>query len=127
METVTLNYHEKRNFIRMKVNSPVDVSTDGDSLHGTCINLSGGGMLIALDKTLEPGGLIEVTISSNHGHNPMLRALAQVNRVTTGQVPLDRPYYFDSANTDEQPVEENRYIIGLEFKTLIEARSAGEG
>ena len=102
MEIATRNYQEKRNFIRMKINSPMNLSREGEKMCGTCIDLSGGGMLVALDqvKGLEPGKLVEIAISSNHGHNPILKALTQVSRITARDV---------------------GYFVGLEIKQLIEA------
>lgn len=82
MNLANRNYHEKRCYIRMKVETPIDVLVDGQApLRGTCHNLSGGGMLISLSETLPLGTQLEVSVSSNHGHNPVLKAVAQVSRV----------------------------------------------
>lgn len=80
MNLASRNYQEKRNFIRMKVDTPVEVISQKQVLSGVCHNLSGGGMLISLDEPLPLGSQLEVTVSSNHGHNPMLHALTQVQR-----------------------------------------------
>lgn len=100
MDLASRNYQEKRNFIRMRVDSPIEISTEEESLSGTCINLSGGGMLVSLDKTLSPGSIVKVAICSNHGHNPMLQAITQVNRVVA---------------------EDARFMLGLEIKDLIKS------
>lgn len=82
MNLANRSYEEKRSFIRMKVNAAVDVKLDQElKLAGTCHNLSGGGMLISLPDSLPLGSELEVTLSSNHGHSPMLRALTKVRRV----------------------------------------------
>ncbi len=83
MNSASRNYQEKRNYIRMKVDAPVNITliADGTSMAGVCRNLSGGGMLIELDATLAVGTKAEVTIASGHGHSPMLRARAEVSRV----------------------------------------------
>ena len=76
-------YQEKRNFIRMKIDTPAQVSiNNGDDTHeGICKELSGGGMLLELDTTFPVGSELKVTISSGHGHAPMLEALTRVLRV----------------------------------------------
>lgn len=78
------NYEEKRNFIRMKVDTLADVRLDPlRQWTGKCHNLSGGGMLISLAEPLPLGMELEVTVSSSHGHNPVLKALTRVCRVNT--------------------------------------------
>jgi c-di-GMP-binding flagellar brake protein YcgR len=82
MNLANRSYEEKRSFIRMKVNTPVDVKLDQQrQLAGICHNLSGGGMLISIPESLPLGAELEVTLSSHHGHSPMLRARTKVNRV----------------------------------------------
>lgn len=100
MNLANRSYEEKRNFIRMKVNTPVDIRVDEvRRVHGTCHNLSGGGMLVSLPESLPLGCQLEVTVSSSHGHSPMLRALTRVSRV--------------------QPAEQN-CRLGLEIISLLE-------
>ena len=101
MNLANRSYEEKRNFIRMRVDTPVDV-TLGQQRHweGKCHNLSGGGMLISVPEALPLGVELEVTVSSNHGHHPMLKALTKVCRVAP-QTPQD-------------------YRVGLEILSLLE-------
>ncbi len=83
MNLANRSYEEKRNFIRMKVDTPVDVKLGQQrNWEGKCHNLSGGGMLISVPEMLPLGAELEVTVSSHHGHHPMLKALAKVCRVT---------------------------------------------
>lgn len=78
-------YSEKRNFIRMRIDSPVDIELDADqSLTGICCDLSGGGMSVEVDRALPVGTQLTLSLSSSHGHNPMLRAKARVARVSAG-------------------------------------------
>ncbi len=101
MNLASRNYQEKRNFIRMRVDTPIDVKLDQHrTLQGTCHNLSGGGMLISVSEPLPLGRDLEVTVSSNHGHNPMLRALTRVRRGPT-------------AGTEN-------FTVGLEIITLLD-------
>lgn len=83
-------YSEKRNFIRMQIDTPLSVfvQTDNEELTGVCRDLSGGGMQVELNKALPVGTSMGITISSPHGHSPMLQANARVTRVSSG--PNDR-------------------------------------
>lgn len=102
MNLASRNYQEKRNFIRMKVETPVAVTLNRQTrLQGTCHNLSGGGMLISLAEPLPLHQEMEVTVSSNHGHSPMLHALTRVCRLSEA----DRG---------------KRFMAGLEIVSLLE-------
>lgn len=83
MNQASKDYQEKRDYIRMQINTPVSVMVrDNESVfEGTCIDLSGGGMRIEIPSALPTGTVVEVTLASNHGHNPMLCAKAMVQRV----------------------------------------------
>lgn len=84
MSVSNREYHEKRDFIRMRIDSPVEVLIAGEAEPriGICRDLSGGGMLIEVDTTLPTDTEVEVTLASNHGHAPMLRATAIVTRIS---------------------------------------------
>ena len=82
MNLASRDYHEKRRFIRMKVETPVQLTVpDQPPLLGTCHNLSGGGMLVSAPKDFALGTELQVLLKSNHGHTPMLKAVAHVNRI----------------------------------------------
>ncbi|WP_020208959.1 PilZ domain-containing protein [Gilvimarinus chinensis] len=76
------SYDEKRDFIRMKINAPLQAQlTSGEITHvGTCTELSGGGLQVILDSPLEEGSEWEVNINSEHGHSPQLKAKVKVIR-----------------------------------------------
>ncbi len=80
------DFSEKRNFIRMKIDTPAKVIAQSNdmTLEGVCRDLSGGGMLIEVDKTLPTGTELEITVASEHSHSPMLRAKARVSRIIGG-------------------------------------------
>ncbi|MFO1369872.1 MAG: PilZ domain-containing protein [Marinagarivorans sp.] len=80
MELSTRNYQEKRSFIRMKLDCPAKIAHLDEEFAGVCSNLSGGGMLLVLDKSIEIGTEYVVSISSHFGHGPMLRAKTKVIR-----------------------------------------------
>jgi hypothetical protein len=81
-------YHEKRNFIRMQVDTPLEITLkDQGSIQGQCLNLSGGGLLVTLPQALPADTELQVVLSSNHGHNPILKALVKVARVESANQP----------------------------------------
>ncbi len=87
MNQPSREFSEKRNFIRMQINTPASMSLKhgDDTLEGTCVNLSGGGLLAEVNKVVPVGAEVEITVASGHGHNPMLTAKAKVTRITTEQ------------------------------------------
>jgi C-terminal processing protease CtpA/Prc len=84
MSLVDRDYDEKRNFIRMQVNTSVSLELSGQQLSGWCIDLSGGGLQVEMEEALPLETELEVTITSPHGHSPMLQAKTRVARVTEG-------------------------------------------
>jgi len=80
--TVDRAQQEKRDFIRMRIDSPLtaDIRGGGVTTKGLCHELSGGGMQLSMERPLEPDTELEVTVSSEHGQSPTLRAKARVIR-----------------------------------------------
>ncbi len=84
MNLANRSYQEKRNFIRMTINTPAEVRLGQQHpWAGRCYNLSGGGMLISVPQPVSLGDELEVTIRSHYGHSPILRALTKVCRMQT--------------------------------------------
>ncbi|NHO64722.1 PilZ domain-containing protein [Aestuariicella hydrocarbonica] len=84
-------YREKRSFIRMQVNAPATVecisstlTLETNQLSGTCRNISGGGMLLEINKVLPVSSQLNVTVFSRHNHQPILQVKAEVVRVDSG-------------------------------------------
>ncbi len=104
MNSTNRDYQEKRNFIRMKIDTPASVEVnDGHSVYeGICRDLSGGGMLVELDATLPVGTLVDVCIASGHGHAPMLKARTEVARVVA------------QPGADKSPC-----LLGLEIREVL--------
>lgn len=104
MTSLNRNYNEKRDFIRMKVDTPANIviANDGKPIKGICRDLSGGGMLIELDSVLPIGTIAEISIASAHGHEPMLRVQAEVTRVVA-----------------EPDQEEKPCLLGLQIKKVL--------
>lgn len=77
------DYSEKRDFIRMKISAPLSAmisSADNEVIEGNCRDLSGGGMRVETKENIAVGTLLDVEVSSAHGHSPTLRAKAKVAR-----------------------------------------------
>lgn len=102
MDRTNRSYNEKRNFIRMKIDTPADVIIEGngESIKGICRDLSGGGMLIETNSTLELGLELIVSLASHHASSPMLKARVQVARVFEGR--------------------DSNYTLGLEILEMLD-------
>lgn len=76
------NYDEKRQFIRMKVDTQVSLTIKGkdDQYLGLCKDLSGSGMLLEMSDDIPVGSDVMINITS--GKNPF-SADAKVARVKT--------------------------------------------
>lgn len=75
------SYEEKRDFIRMRVVTPAYIEdVHGERQLGLCLNLSGGGALLEFAKGYSVNEHIKVTITSQHGHAPMLESMSKVVR-----------------------------------------------
>ena len=94
-------YSEKRNFIRMQVNTPVKVSLadEESSYEGICRDLSGGGMLLTIDQELALNTQLSVSVISEHGHSPVLEANCSVARI--------------------EPGPNSSYLVGLEILQVL--------
>lgn len=90
-------YSEKRDFIRMKIGAPLNakIAAESDIIEGLCLDLSGGGLQVEAQQTLALGTEVDVEVSSDHGHNPTLKASAKVVRAV--------------------PSDNGGYLIGLEI------------
>jgi hypothetical protein len=71
-------YSEKRDFIRMKIGAPLNakIAAESEVIEGRCLDLSGGGLQVEAQQALAIGTQVEVEVSSDHGHNPTLKANA---------------------------------------------------
>ena len=77
-------YSEKRDFIRMKIGAPLNakLAAASEIIEGLCLDLSGGGLQVETKQHLDVGTEAEVEVSSDHGHNPTLKAKTKVVRAT---------------------------------------------
>lgn len=82
MSTTDRDYHEKRDFIRMSLNTEALIYLDGESqpIPGRCGDLSATGMSLLLDRPLAEGGSVRVVIPSPNEQFNSLDAKATVVR-----------------------------------------------
>lgn len=80
-------YSEKRDFIRMKIGAPLNakLAAESQTIEGLCLDLSGGGLQVETKQALAVGTEAEVEVSSDHGHNPTLKAKTRVVRATANE------------------------------------------
>lgn len=83
MNLASREYSEKRNFHRMQIGSPVTITLpdSGEEITGKCLDLSGGGMSVEIDRVLPAGIELNICIMPPVGLTPMLNARTQVTRV----------------------------------------------
>lgn len=93
-------YNEKRGFIRMRIDAPVQVDADGQQFTARCKDLSGSGMLLASDRGLALGTEVNVTIEQEGKNRQPFRATATVVR------------------SDEDPAD--GHIVGLSILSIQE-------
>jgi len=77
------SYDEKRNFIRMKVDTMITYTYHNktDRYDGKCVDLSGAGMLIETDKKLKIGDRLQLTVPTDSEEFSSLNASVEVMRV----------------------------------------------
>ncbi|MEE8059289.1 MAG: PilZ domain-containing protein [Pseudomonadales bacterium] len=100
MSSAGKSYSEKRDFIRMRINSQVDIRHAGNEYYGICKDLSGAGMLIETDQVFEIGVELEISIAQKEEAHLPFNATAKVSRVLPGTG--------------------NKHIIGLAIKEICE-------
>ena len=80
MSSEDRTYSEKRNFIRMRINTPVQVRCGDREIEAVGKDLSGSGMLLLFQEELAPGTSVEIRIEQEKDRAPF-RASAEVTRV----------------------------------------------
>lgn len=66
MQPIEHNYSEKRDFIRMKLDTPVTIRCQGRESLALCRDLSASGLLLEAQSDLAPGDRLQVSIPSTH-------------------------------------------------------------
>lgn len=82
MTMLSRTYDEKRDFIRMRVDTEIILTVDGsnEQLKGYCRDLSGTGMLIEVEKELAEGAICHTTLASTNSAFPSLDACIKILR-----------------------------------------------
>ena len=100
MSSIERSYNEKRDYIRMRINSQVNILHAGKKYKGICKDLSGAGMLIETTHTFEVGTQLQISIEQKGETHLPFNATAEVSRI--------------------EPGSENSHIVGLTIKEIIE-------
>ncbi|MCB1791080.1 MAG: PilZ domain-containing protein [Gammaproteobacteria bacterium] len=78
-----LDYSEKRNYPRMEIECPASFQVvDGDGGGAIVKNLSGGGLLMWLDRQIEPNATLMLEIKPINDITPPMNAEVRVLRCT---------------------------------------------
>ncbi len=99
------NFAEKRDFIRMQINSPAILNHDGVEYKGICRDLSSTGMLIEINHNFEVGIELKVSFAPRSEAQPAFNAVAEVLR--------------SDINSEESTEEIKSYILALSIKQII--------
>jgi hypothetical protein len=91
-------YSEKRNFIRMKINAPVEIKAGNEQFTARCKDLSGSGILIQTDRAVPLGTSVEIFIQQDGEKLLPFRATGEVVRV--------------------DPVNPSGFILGLSLSAI---------
>ncbi|MFT6102133.1 MAG: hypothetical protein ACJATV_000840 [Granulosicoccus sp.] len=96
------DYSEKRDFIRMTVNTPakVQVEQQGIVTQGICNDLSGSGMLLTVDEDIPLENELLVTLMPKSSTEHMLQARCSVARSLKSA--------------------DNKYVLGLEIIEILD-------
>ena len=83
MINISRDYEEKRNFVRVKVTTPLlfTLNQYSEKYEGQCLDLSGSGLLIETTKKLLLGDQLHVTIPAARPHQTPFAAQVEVIRV----------------------------------------------
>ena len=74
-------YSEKRGFIRLRVDTPVQVQMGAERFTAVCKDLSGSGMLMATERKLPLGAELDIRIEQEGDNRLPFHASAKVARV----------------------------------------------
>lgn len=91
-------YSEKRDFIRMRLETPVVLIHEGTRSEALCLDLSSNGMQLESRASLRLGQQVQVQIPSEHNELKGLDAEGEVLRITS--------------------LDDGRYSIGLSIRSL---------
>lgn len=81
------NNNDKRHFMRVETDTPIDVVYEGRTLRGACKDLSATGLQVEMPITVVLGAQVTICIMPNDeaGKLPPFRALATITRLVTNE------------------------------------------
>lgn len=87
MNSIIRDYSEKRDFIRMKVDTEITLSYENSdqTIKGICRDLSGTGMLIEVDEPLPEGCELHTALPSNNEAFPSFETKVKVIRCNASE------------------------------------------
>ncbi|WP_417775629.1 PilZ domain-containing protein [Stutzerimonas xanthomarina] len=77
------DYSEKRDFIRMNIETAITLTQGDHHYQATCLDLSSTGMQVVAATRLQTGDKVQVHIPSEHSELKGLEAETEVVRVAT--------------------------------------------
>ncbi len=77
------DYSEKRDFIRMNIETAITLTQGDQHYEATCLDLSSTGMQVVAATRLQTGDKVQVHIPSEHSELKGLEAETEVVRVAT--------------------------------------------
>ena len=82
-EGMSIDYSEKRGFIRMNADSPLQYKIAGSQkyLQARCVNLSATGVLMKTEEQIQPGTVMYIRIKPEKNIVPPLYATVEVVRL----------------------------------------------
>lgn len=97
MNSIIRDYSEKRDFIRMKVDTEISLSFENSdqTIKAVCRDLSGTGMLIEVDEPLTEGSEFNTSLPSSNEAFPSFETKVKVIRC--------------------RPTENEKYLAGTEI------------
>lgn len=72
------SHSEKRDFIRMRIDTPVTLVHEGKVIAAVCLNLSSSGMQVQAPQPFQVGDRLQVRLESDHPSLEGLHATAEV-------------------------------------------------
>ena len=103
MIQVSRDYEEKRNYVRVKVSTPLlfTLNKSPERYEGLCRDLSGAGILIETTKKLNIGDHLHVTIPPTQANQNPFRAIAEVVRID----PLNQRHIYQAGTVIKKVIE----------------------
>ncbi|WP_419810739.1 PilZ domain-containing protein [Bacterioplanoides sp.] len=100
MSNTARNFQEKRDYIRMQVDTPATLTLENGEVHQmTCIDLSSSGVQLRSKDTVPANSKGELKVASGGGTTPALHASVTVCRI--------------------QEIQSGEYRIGLSIDSFL--------